>query len=368
MAQTLEQRVYNFSAGPAGLPLPVLERAREEFLVYPGAGASVMEISHRSKAFAAIHEKAKANIKALLNIPDNYKILFLQGGATLQFSMLAQNFLKGTGKSADYIITGSWGNKALNEAKKEGETRVVWNGKDDNYVRVPKQDELDLDANAAYCHFTSNETIQGVEFQTEPDTGNVPLMCDSSSDFLARPIDITKYALLYAGAQKNIGPAGVAVAILRDDMLERVPEGQPSLMDYKLMSEKDSLYNTPPCFAIYIISLTTDWIINDIGGLAKMEALNREKAKVLYDTIDGSGGYYRGHAQADSRSIMNVTWRLGSEDLEKAFVAEAEANGLATLKGHRSVGGIRASIYNAMTLEGVQALSEFMKAFQQKNG
>lgn len=364
----MSERVFNFSAGPAGLPLAALKRAQEEFLALPGAGANAMEISHRSPAFDAILAKAKGNIKTLLGLPDGYHVLFLQGGASLQFSMIAMNFLRGSGKTADFILTGSWGEKAIKEAKREGATRVVWTGKEANYVRVPKQDELELDANAAFCHFTSNETIQGVEFFTEPETGGAPLICDMSSDFLSRPLPVEKYAMIYAGAQKNVGPAGTAVVILREDMLERVPEGLHSMLDYKVMASNDSLYNTPSTYTIYIISLTTEWLLQDMGGLTGMEKVNRDKAQLLYDAIDGSGGYYRGHAEKDSRSIMNVTWRLPSEELEKKFISEAKAANLAELKGHRSVGGIRASIYNAMPVEGVKALVAFMADFQKANG
>lgn len=368
MSLAHEQRVYNFSAGPAALPLPALVEAQRQFLAYEKAGASVMEISHRSKEFSAIHQKAKENVKALLNVPDNYHILFLQGGASLQFSMAPMNLLRGSGKPADYIVTGSWGAKAIKEAKKEGDVNVAWDGKGDNFVRVPKQDELSLTPGAAYVHFTSNETIQGVQFQAEPDTGDVPLVCDASSDILSRPLDLTKYGILYAGAQKNIGPSGVALVIVRDDLLARAPEGLPALLDYKTMAEADSLYNTPPTFAIYMIMLVTDWLKDDIGGIEAMAAQNRKKAAMLYDAIDGSGGFYRGHAEAASRSAMNVAFRLPSEALEQQFIQDAGNNGLVALKGHRSVGGCRASIYNAMPVEGVEALCGFMKEFQRSHG
>jgi phosphoserine aminotransferase len=364
----MEHRVHNFSAGPAGLPLAALEEAQRDLLAYPGAGASIMEISHRSKTFEAVLQAAKSNIVQLLGVPSNYKVLFVQGGASMQFSQIAINFLRGTGKSADYILTGAWGSKAIKEAKKEGAVRTAWSGKEQGFNRVPAQSELDLDPNAAYCHFTTNETIEGVQFQTEPNVGGVPLVCDMSSDFLSRPFDVSKYACIYAGAQKNIGPAGVVAVIIRDDMLARVPEGLHSMLDYKVIAENDSLYNTPPCFAIYIVMLVTKWLINDIGGLATIEAINRQKAKLLYDAIDGSGGYYRGHTQKDCRSLMNVTWRLPSEELEAKFVKEAKAAGMDGLKGHRSVGGIRASIYNAMTVEGCKALADFTAEFKAKNG
>jgi phosphoserine aminotransferase len=364
----MENRVFNFSAGPAGLPLPALQEAQRDFLCYPGAGASIMEISHRSKTFESVLESANDNIAKLLTLPETHKVLFVQGGASMQFSMVPMNFLRGSGRSADYIVTGAWGAKAIKEAKKEGAVKPAWNGKEEGYVRVPSQGELELDRNAAYCHFTSNETIEGVQFPNEPDAGDVPLVCDMSSDFLSRPLDVTKYGLIYAGAQKNIGPAGVVAVILREDMLGRVPEGLPSMLDYKTVADNNSLYNTPPCFAIYIVMLVTKWLLQEVGGLATMESINKRKAKVLYDAIDGSGGFYRGHAKPDSRSVMNVTWRLPSEELEAKFVKETKAAGMDGLKGHRSVGGIRASIYNAMPLEGCQALAAFMSEFQEKNG
>ncbi len=362
----MEERIYNFSAGPATLPLPVLRRAQEELLVYPGAGASVMEISHRSKAFGGIHARTKENLKKLLGLPDGYQVLFTPGGATMQFTMLAMNFL--AGRSADYILTGSWGEKAQAEAKKHGAVRAAWTGKDDNFIRTPGVEELALDPNAAYVHFTSNETIQGVEFFEEPAVGNKPLFCDASSDFLSRPLDMSKYALLYAGAQKNVGPSGMAVVILREELLEHTPEQLPSLLDYKVLVSKDSLYNTPPTFTIYIVGLVTEWLLEEVGGLEKMAEQNRAKAKLLYDAIDHSDGFYKGHAAPECRSVMNVTFRLASEELEAAFVAEAGANGLEGLKGHRSVGGCRASIYNAMPVAGCEALRDFMLEFQRTRG
>ena len=363
----MEDRIFNFSAGPATLPLPVLEQVQKELLVYPGAGASIMEISHRSKTFAAILETTKADMKDLLKLPDNYQILFVAGGATMQFIMLAMNFLS-KDKSADYIQVGTWASKAMGEAKKFGAVRTAWSGKDENYVRMPLDSELSLDPNAAYVHCTSNETIQGIQMIREPEIGAAPLFCDASSDFLSRPVAADKYALLYAGAQKNVGPSGMAVAIIRNDMLERVPEGLPSLLDYKLMAENDSLYNTPPSFTIYITGLVMKWLKNTIGGLDKMAALNKKKAQLLYDVIDGSGGYYKGHAKPEYRSMMNVTFTLPNAELEKMFIEQAKALRMDGLKGHRSVGGCRASIYNAMPIEGCQTLRDFMVEFQRKNG
>lgn len=362
------ERVHNFSAGPAALPLPVLEQVQEELLCYPGAGASVMEISHRSKAFDTIIQEAEADLRELLGIGDTHAVLFMQGGASLQFSALAMNFLRGSGKPADFILTGSWGVKAFKEAQKEGEVRTAFTNKAENFKRLPKADELDLDPNAAFVHFTSNETIQGVEFMTEPAVGGVPLFCDASSDFLSHPVPVDQYGLLYAGAQKNIGPAGVAVAIVRKDLLDCVPEGLPSLLDYKVMAENASLYNTPPCFAIYVVGKVLKWLKNDIGGLEKMQAQNEKKAAILYDLIDGSGGFYRGHAEKDCRSLMNVTWTLATPELEAELIAGAKERNLDGLKGHRSVGGLRASIYNACPVASVQALADYMTEFQKQKG
>ncbi|MCL2305559.1 MAG: 3-phosphoserine/phosphohydroxythreonine transaminase [Planctomycetaceae bacterium] len=360
-------RAYNFSAGPAVLPEPVLKKAQAELLELPGAGASVLEISHRSKPFVAIIEQAEANIRKLLSVPENYQVLFLQGGALLQFGMIPMNLLKG-GKSADYIVTGSWSKKAVSEAKLVGNANVAWDGKSAEYRRKPSASELKLDPNAAYCYFCSNETIEGIQWQTEPNAGNVPLICDSSSDIFCRPIDVSKHGMVYACAQKNCGPAGVTIVIMRNDLIEQSPADLPSLLNYKLLAEQKSMLNTPPCFAIYMVKLVTDWLLNDIGGLDKMYALNKEKAALLYQTIDESNGYYKGHADKEFRSIMNVPFRLPSEELDKKFEAEAKAANLITLAGHRSVGGLRASIYNAMPREGVVALCEFMKEFAKANG
>jgi phosphoserine aminotransferase len=362
----MEKRVYNFSPGPAVLPMPVLEEAQKNLLCLPGAGSSILEISHRSKTCIALFESTQSNLKQLLNIPDNYKILFVQGGASMQFAMIPMNFL-GKDQSADYILTGSWGDKAVKEVKKLGKSRLAWNGKDSNFTRVPKQDELDLDANAAYVHFTSNETIQGVEFQSDPETGNVPLICDMSSDFLSRPIDVSKYGMIYAGAQKNAGPSGICIVIVRDDLLERVPENLPMLLDYKGIAENESMLNTPPVFPVYIVNLVTKWLLEEIGGLEAMQKINQDKAALLYDAIDAGAGYYEGHAGKDSRSLMNVTWRMPNEDLDAKFVAEAKSKDLTEIKGHRSVGGMRASIYNAMPTEGVKKLADFMNEFRQNN-
>jgi phosphoserine aminotransferase len=361
----MTERIFNFSAGPAILPVPVLEEAQRDMLSLPGVGMSVMEISHRSKTFDEIIGRAEASLRALLGIPDNYRILFLQGGASLQFSMIPMNFLPADG-SADYIITGSWGKKALKEAKKVGGVNVAATMADGGFTRVPLREELSLSPHAAYVHMTSNETIEGVVWKHEPNVGDVPLVSDASSDILSRKLDVTKYGLIYAGAQKNMGPSGVTLIILREDLLQRVPEGLPTMLDFRTHVENKSLYNTPNTWGIYILSLVCKWLKNK-GGLAVMERENEDKAQLLYDTIDATD-FYRGHADADCRSTMNVTFRLPAEDLEKKFVAEATAQGLDGLKGHRSVGGIRASIYNAFPRAGVEALVSFMKDFERRNG
>ncbi|MBX3292050.1 MAG: 3-phosphoserine/phosphohydroxythreonine transaminase [Acidobacteria bacterium] len=362
----MAERIFNFSAGPAVLPVEVLEKAREEMLSFGGIGMSVMEISHRSKHFEKVLHAAENGIRELLGVPENYKILFLQGGATLQFSMVPLNFL-GSGETADYVITGAWGKKALKEAKRCGNTNVIFTTADEGFKSVPQQSDLNFTEGAKYVHYTSNETIEGVEFHYEPDGAGVPVVCDASSNILSKPLDISKYALIYAGAQKNIGPSGVTLVIIRDDLLAAVPENQHSMLDYRLLAENDSMLNTPNTWGIYIISLVCEWLRSK-GGLDGIAKMNREKAAILYDAIDSSDGYYRGHAARDARSLMNITFRLPSEELEKQFCAEATAAGLDGLKGHRSVGGIRASVYNAFPKEGVTALTSLMADFAQKNG
>lgn len=364
----MQKRVYNFSPGPAVLPLPALEEARENLLALPGVGMSILEISHRSKTFQQIIDQAEANLRRLLEIPDGYHVLFLQGGAQMQFAMVALNFLRASGKPADYILTGSWAKKAMSEAKTQGQVRCAWDGSATNFNRMPRQEELQLSAEAAYVHMTSNETIQGIQFATEPDSGAVPLVCDASSDFLSRPVAVSKYAVLYACAQKNAGPAGVTIVIIRQDMLGRIADGLPSMLDYRPLAEAKSLLNTPPVFGVYMVKLVTDWLLGQIGGLAKMAELNRAKAALLYEALDQSGGFYRGHAEPASRSLMNVAFRLPTPELEAQFLDEARKHDLCELKGHRSVGGCRASIYNAMPVEGVEALRDFMLDFCQKHG
>jgi phosphoserine aminotransferase len=363
----MTERIYNFSAGPAVLPEPVLKQAQKDLFTLPGVGMSVLEISHRSTAFEQIIHEAEADLRKLLSVPENYKLLFLQGGASLQFSMVPMNLLP-KGGSADYLLTGSWGQGAIKEARKLGAVREAASTADTNFNRLPKPEEIKLDPKSAYLHFTSNETIFGVEFQEEPVAGAVPLVCDMSSNFISKPIDVSKYGLIYAGAQKNAGPAGATIVIIRDDLLEKSPEGLPALLDYRNLAKSGSMYNTPPCFAIYICGLVFKWLRTDIGGLEKISANNKAKARILYDAIDASDGYYRGHAEKECRSLMNITFRLQSEELEKKFIKEATAAGLDGLKGHRSVGGLRASIYNAFPKEGVTRLVEFMGEFQHKNG
>ncbi len=362
----MTQRVYNFSAGPAVMPLSVLEQARDEMLSLPGVGMSVMEMSHRSPEFQAIHDLAISNLRTLLSVPENFKILLLQGGSRLQFSMIPMNLLRGQAGPASYLISGTWGKKALAEARREGAVDVVWDGQETNFDRLPT-DRIEFAENSAYLHYTANETIQGVQFSAEPDCGSVPLVCDASSEFLSRPIDFTKQAFVYACAQKNAGPAGVTVLIIRDDLLERSSSDLPGYLNYQEHEKAGSMFNTPPTFAIYILKLVTEWLMNEIGGIDKIQAQNESKAAMLYTVIDASDGFYRGHAQPDCRSRMNVTFNLPNEDLQAQFIADAAKNDLRTLKGHRSVGGIRASIYNAMPVAGVTALRDFMTDFRSKH-
>jgi phosphoserine aminotransferase len=360
------KRVFDFNPGPAALPLEVLQQAQAEMLDYKSTGMSVMEISHRSKEFEAILADAQADLRDLMKIPANYKILFLQGGASLQFAMIPMNF-RPAGTSADYIVTGTWSKKAFKESQKLGTSKAAANLEADNFNHLPAQADLKLDPQAAYLHYTSNETIHGVEYFTEPIApAGVPLICDASSDFISHPIDVSKYAMIYAGAQKNAGPAGAVICIVRDDMLAKVPSNLPNLLDYKALADENSLLNTPPCWSIYIIGLVLKWD-KGLGGLEAIEKRNQAKADLVYKAIDDSGGYYKGHAKSD-RSRMNITFRLPSEELENQFAGEAKKADLIGLKGHRSVGGMRASLYNALPVEASESLVKFMKEFQQKNG
>ncbi len=362
---TTSTRILNFSAGPAVLPVEVLEEAQHNLLELPGVGMSILEISHRSKPFEDIIQGCEADMRTLAKIPSSYKILFLQGGASLQFSMVPMNLLP-AGGSADYIVTGVWGQKAVKEAKKVGAVRIAGTTEADNFKSVPRQQDLKLDPAAAYVHMTSNNTIYGTEWHWLPDSGNVPLVSDMSSDIFSRPVEVGQHALIYAGAQKNLAPAGVTLAIIREDMLAKSPAALPTVLSYAVHAENQSLYNTPPVFAIYVMRLVMSWLLRN-GGLEAMEKRNERKADKLYAEIDRTG-YYRGHAHKDARSRMNVTFRLPSEELEKKFAKDATAAGLDGLKGHRSVGGMRASIYNAFPEAGVDALVDFMKEFERKNG
>jgi phosphoserine aminotransferase len=361
----MSSRIFNFSAGPAVMPLPVLEEAQRDLVALPGVGMSVMEISHRSKTFENLLGQAIDDIRELAGLDSSYKVLMLQGGASLQFSMVPMNLL-GAGQTADYIDTGTWADKAIKEAKRVGKVNVTGSTKADNYNRIPSAQELKLTDGAAYAHITTNNTIEGTEWKTLPDVGEAPLVADASSNIFSRPWDFKRFGVIYAGAQKNLGPSGLTLVIMRDDLLGRSPDSLATMLNYKTQAENNSLYNTPPTFGVYILGLTMKWI-KSLGGLAGIAALNDRKAGKLYAEIDRTG-FYRGTAQEDSRSMMNVTFRLPSEDLEKQFDKEATAAGLDGLKGHRSVGGMRASIYNAFPEEGVDALVQFMREFEKKRG
>jgi phosphoserine aminotransferase len=358
-------RVFNFSSGPAVLPVPVLEQAQRDLVALPGVGMSILEVSHRSAPFEAIVRKTDADIRRLAGVPSNYRILFLQGGASTQFSMAPMNLLT-EGSTADYLVTGSWSQKAVKEARKVGNVHVAASTEGDNFNRIPSSAEWTLTPGAAYVHITSNNTIEGTQWKSLPETGDVPLVSDASSDIFSAPIDVARFGLIYAGAQKNLGPAGVTLAVMREDLLARSAKSLPTMMNYAVHAENGSLYNTPPVFAIYIVGLVAEWLIAQ-GGLPAVAAVNERKAARLYAELDRTG-FWRPTARKDSRSLMNVTFRLGSEDLEKKFVKEATAEGLDGLKGHRSVGGMRASIYNAFPEEGVDALISFMREFERRNG
>lgn len=368
MSSSTSKRVYNFSAGPATLPEPVLQQIKDEIFSLPGVGASVLEISHRSKEFGAIVEDTTARLTRLMKVPDTHEILYLQGGAALQNVMIASNFMTDKSQTADYIVNGSWGKKSAAEAHRFGNLNEAYNGSDCGFSCTPSQDQLSLTDGAAYCHLTSNETIQGVQFKQLPNTNGAPIIADQSSDFMSRPLNVSDYGMIYACAQKNAGIAGLTVVVLEKKLLERCDDRLPSYLNYAVHSKGGSMFNTPPSFAIYVTGLVCKWLEDEFGGLEKLGELNQSKAKLLYDLIDGSGGYYKGHAAMDSRSDMNVVFTLGTPELEAKFLAEAAEAGMATLKGHRSLGGIRASIYNAMPLEGVQTLAQFMTDFSANNG
>jgi phosphoserine aminotransferase len=358
-------RVFNFGAGPAVLPVEVLEQARDELLDWRGRGLSVMEMSHRSPEYEAIHGEALAALRRLLAIPAGFAVLLLPGGASLQFAMVPMNLLP-AGGSADYLVTGVWAQKALADARRVGAARVAGSTESETFARLPRPDEIDLDPAAAYVHVTSNNTIAGTQWRALPDAGAVPLAIDASSDVLARAVPWERVGVLYAGAQKNLGPAGVTLVVVREDLAARAPGGLPAMLDYRRHAEAGSLYNTPPCWAIYVLGLCCRWV-EAKGGVAAMERAADERAAILYDLIDGSG-FYRGTADPASRSRMNVTFRLPSEELERRFLAAAEAAGLIQLKGHRLVGGLRASLYNAMPRAGVEALAALMRDFERRNG
>jgi phosphoserine aminotransferase len=360
----MTKRVYNFYAGPATLPLNVLKKAQEELLDFRGAGMSILEISHRSKQYDEIHKKASELLMELMGIPSDYKVLWLQGGASTQFFMVPLN-LQIAGKAMEYVYTGSWAKKAIKEAKLYGDVNIVASSEDQNFSYIPN--DVQFSNNASFAHITGNETIGGIEWHEWPKTpSDVPLVCDMSSNLMDRVIDVKKFGVIYAGAQKNLGPAGVTVVIVREDLVNRVPENTPTILKWKTHVEKDSLYNTAPCFAIYLCEMVLEHL-KSLGGISVVEKNNRNKAKMLYDVIDKSNGFYKGVAKKESRSLMNVTFNLATPELEAKCVEEAKTKGLIGLKGHRSVGGMRASIYNSMSLEGVQALTEFMREFQDNN-
>lgn len=357
-------RCYNFSAGPAVLPLDVLKKAQEELVDYRGTGMSVMEMSHRGKEYSEIHENASKNLRKLMNIPDNYKVLFIQGGASTQFAMVPLNLFSAA-KKADYVNTGAWSKKAISEAKRYGTIKVVASSEDKNFSYIPKLSKDMFSADADYVHITTNNTIYGTCYPSLPDTGNIPLVGDMSSDILSKQYDVSKFGLIYAGAQKNIGPAGVTIVIIREDLIGKAMDITPTMLNYKTHADEDSLYNTPPCYTIYIANLVFEWMLEK-GGVPAMEKHNREKAALLYDFLDNSR-LFKATVEQESRSIMNIPFITGNDDLDAKFLSEASKKGLKTLKGHRSVGGMRASIYNAMPREGVQALVDFMKEFEKAN-
>jgi phosphoserine aminotransferase len=358
-------RIFNFSAGPAVLPRPVLEQAQRDLVALPGIGMSILEVSHRSRVFEEVLARAEADIRAVANVPSNYRVLFLQGGASLQFTMVPMNLL--TEKTtADYLVTGVWATKAADEARKIGNVHVAATTKAEQFTRIPRGEEIVLTPGAAYVHMTSNNTIYGTEWKELPDVGDLPLVSDTSSDMFSRPIDVSRHALIYSGAQKNLGAAGATLVVIRDDLLSRSAASLPAMLSYGVHAANKSLYNTPPVFSIYLMGLVVQWILGQ-GGLAEIAKVNERKAAKIYAEIDRSG-FYRGNAQKESRSLMNVTFRLPSEELETTFVKEAEAAGFDGLRGHRSAGGIRASIYNAFPEEGVDALAAFMREFERRKG
>lgn len=357
------KRVYNFSAGPSMLPLEVLKKAQEELLDYQGSGMSVMEMSHRSGLFSGIIEEAEYLLRELMDIPNTYKVLFIQGGASQQFAMVPMNLLVKSGK-ADFVHTGSWSKKAMSEAKKVGHVRVTASSEDKHFTYIPKVDSHQIDPEADYVHITTNNTIEGTAFSEIPETGAVPLVADMSSNILSEPIDVSKFGLIYAGAQKNIGPAGLTVVIVREDLIGQAPLTCPTMLNYQTFSDSGSMYNTPPTFGIYMAKLVFEWL-KELGGLSQMALRNRTKAQILYDFLETSE-FFESPVKKDSRSLMTIPFRIPGRELDDVFVKEAKAAGLETLKGHRSVGGMRASLYNAMPIDGVKALVSFMQDFEKK--
>jgi phosphoserine aminotransferase len=362
----MNARAHNFNAGPAALPLEVLQQAQEEMTDFRGTGMSVMEISHRSKEYEQVHQETQQLFRELLGVPDSYRVLFLQGGASTQFAMVPMNFLE-PGRTAAYVHTGSWAAKAIAEARLFGDVKLAASTEDANFTRVPEPGEIEIDPAAAYLHITSNETIGGIQYRQFPDTGNVPLIADMSSDIMSRPLDVAKFGLIYAGAQKNLGPSGVTVVLISEELLQRAKPGLPVMFQYGVHAKHDSLYNTPPVYSIYIMNLVLKWV-KARGGVQAIREENERKSGLIYAAIDESGGFYRGVADPASRSVMNITFRLANEDLEKQFVAESQQHGFVGLKGHRSVGGLRASAYNAVPYESCRALAEFMRDFARRHG
>lgn len=357
----------NFSGGPGALPENVLLQLSEEIIKVPGLGISILGISHRSEWFAEVISELENNIRALLGLTDAYHVLLLQGGATQQFSMVPMTLLRGRSTAAEYIQTGYWSGKAIPEARLEGPIRVVWSGETTGFKRLPTDEELYFSPDAPYIHYISNETVEGLQFQRVLGRDDVPRVCDMSSDFLSKPCDFERFSLIYAHAQKNIGPSGVTVVVVRDDLLARSPGGLPSFLDYKIQANAHSNFNTPPVFAIYAVLLVTRWLIQDVGGLTRMDQINRHKATLLYSLIDESDGFYQGRAESADRSLMNVVFNLPSQELEKRFLTEALAAGFSGLSGHRAIGGVRASIYNAVTIDAVEELVNFMDSFRRKS-
>ncbi len=364
---TTANRTYNFSAGPATIPLQVLEQIQQELLNFNGCGASIMEISHRSTTFMEVLDSARAGIKTLLGIGDSHEVLFLQGGSRLQFSMIPMNLLRDAEDRAAYIVSGAWSQKAYDEALGAGHIDLAWSGKEANFNTLPSSSDLQLPNDPTFLYYASNETIHGIQFQQELDVPDVPLVCDASSDFLSRPIDMQRHGIVYACAQKNAGPAGVTIVVIRKDLLDRSRDDLPGYLNYKTHAAQNSMFNTPPTFGIYVVDLICKWLLNEMGGLEQMAEYNQEKAAIIYEVIDQHSDMYLGHAVKEHRSLMNIAFNLSEDNLTSRFLEEAAQQGLSSLKGHRSVGGVRASVYNAMPREGVIALRDFMKSFYTQN-